>query len=796
MNQLIYQTSKQIIDSALLDHIVRDSEFRFEKLIDVFQLFEDYNIEGIKKSLIEIFDRVNNNDSYFKFETLLGEAKKTIELYDFLLLIGKIISYCDEKAYHKKVWNEYPDYRVLAKAQVTMKRWMLGFLKHKLGNAVEYQIESMVKKTIDFIKDPRNQVNSFSDTHRALISEKILEQSYQPDIFCETLIKEFSPLFQNISNQKNNGVLIAALLYHPEIKKIWKDSIDGLVAQDSTDWFDSAITESKGHNHYIVWNDKKPIGSEQTLKLLKETLDDGGFYIFFFKEASASYRAHVKDFAESQMAYSKKFWKELNPYGYEDSFSEYTDGSKWASIVFLCDELMELQCTLPAGCFRLRGSDSLPFNGNMRAFNFSEKAEHVIQISNATKIPIIMPSLNTILYGPPGTGKTYNTITKAIEIITGENFSNNYSEAQALYKQRQAEDQIEFVTFHQNYSYEDFVAGLRPNTENSELSFKEHKGVFYRISKKAEENWKDFRQYEKGEKFKVPGFDEILNEFLKPLAERDEPIVLQTLARNVNFQLYSINEKNFGLEKSSGSKEHTISMSTLKALYEGRREYNLQGLGVYYYPILERLKEIAITLKREITEVKLRQYVLIIDEINRANISRVFGELITLLEPDKRLGEKHELTLRLPGLPDDERFGVPPNLYIVATMNTADKSIALIDIALRRRFVFEDMYPRPDVINTTVPEAYRAFLIALNNLIKEKKGVDFTIGHAYFIPDEEKPFDIVQIFNQKVIPLLNEYFYNQRNNPVWSLLSPLQSLIPGVIFEQDEFIGIKAKIVV
>ncbi|MBC7450645.1 MAG: hypothetical protein H7259_04065 [Cytophagales bacterium] len=129
-------------------------------------------------------------------------------------------------------------------------------------------------------------------------------------------------------------------------------------------------------------------------------------------------------------------------------------------------------------------------------------------------------------------------------------------------------------------------------------------------------------------------------------------------------------------------------------------------------------------------------------------------------------------------------------------MNTAVKSIALIDIALRRRFGFDDMYPRPDVINATVPEAYRDFLIALNNLIKEKKGVDFTIGHAYFIPDEEKPFDIVQIFNQKVIPLLNEYFYNQRNNPVWSLLSPLQPLIPSIIFEQDEFIGIKAKLAV
>lgn len=407
-----------------------------------------------------------------------------------------------------------------------------------------------------------------------------------------------------------------------------------------------------------------------------------------------------------------------------------------------------------------------------------------------------MHPLNTILYGPPGTGKTYHTITKAVEIIEGESFANRYQEAKELYKEKLAEEQIEFVTFHQNYSYEDFVAGLRPNTtETNHLSFKEHKGIFYRISQKAKENWEDYQQYQKGNKFKEPSFEEVLNEFLKPLAERDEPIVLQTLARNVNFKIFSINEKNFGLEKSSGNKDHTISFTTLKALYEGKREYNLQGLGVYYYPLIDKLKQIAKTLQKEITEVKILKYVLIIDEINRANISRVFGELITLLEPDKRLGEKHELTLRLPGLPDDERFGVPPNLYIVATMNTADKSIALIDIAIRRRFVFEDMYPRPEIINTTVPEAYRNFLINLNTAIKDKKGVDFTIGHAYFIPDAEKEFNIVQVLNQKVIPLLNEYFYNQRNNIVFNLLSPLQSHLPNIVFEQDEFIGVKAKAV-
>jgi len=181
---------------------------------------------------------------------------------------------------------------------------------------------------------------------------------------------------------------------------------------------------------------------------------------------------------------------------------------------------------------------------------------------------------------------------------------------------------------------------------------------------------------------------------------------------------------------------------------------------------------------------------LIIDEINRANISRVFGELITLLEDDKRLGADNELKLRLPGLPDEELFGVPPNLYIVGTMNTADKSIALIDIALRRRFVFEDMYPREEVVNRLLPIPYNTYLLALNERIKGLKGADFMIGHAYLIGKTGDTKEVAAVFNQKIIPLLNEYFYNQRNASVFDIL--LCAPLPGIVFDRDSFIGAKA----
>ena len=259
----------------------------------------------------------------------------------------------------------------------------------------------------------------------------------------------------------------------------------------------------------------------------------------------------------------------------------------------------------------------------------------------------IMPPKNIILYGPPGTGKTYNSIDKAVEIADKPNFKPNLHKSNKdIFNKLRADGQIEFVTFHQNYSYEDFVVGIIPdiNPQLQTLLFKRREGIFKQIAKKAQDNW----------------------------------------------------EKN----------------------------------------------------NQNPTQVELKNFVLIIDEINRANISKVFGELITLLEDDKRLGADNELKITLP---NGEEFGVPPNLFIIGTMNTADKSIALIDIALRRRFEFIGYYPKYD--NLKNDES--ALLRRINeNIFNAKKSADYLIGHAYFMKGQP----IEEVLKNKVIPLLMEYF--------------------------------------
>lgn len=283
---------------------------------------------------------------------------------------------------------------------------------------------------------------------------------------------------------------------------------------------------------------------------------------------------------------------------------------------------------------------------------------------------IITPSprqfpLNQILYGPPGTGKTYYTVIKALEIINNRPFTEQEKTKEKYDKEflpefnrLKQQGQIQFLTFHQNYSYEDFMVGIRPNLQDGQISYKLYEGPFKQIADRA------------------------------------------------------------------------------------RKDSN-------------------------------NNYVLIIDEINRGNISKIFGELITLIEEDKRAGNKHALSAPL--LYQDKEFSVPNNLYIIGTMNTADKSISLVDIALRRRFVFEEMMPKADLLNPVEGFDLPEWFTKLNQKITAELDRDHQIGHSYFI-GVETIADLQRAFYQCILPLLKEYFYG---NP-----EKLQEIIPGFTSEE------------
>ncbi len=376
---------------------------------------------------------------------------------------------------------------------------------------------------------------------------------------------------------------------------------------------------------------------------------------------------------------------------------------------------------------------------------------------------IIPHPKNILLYGPPGTGKTYNSISVAVNIAENRRTnaeSEDYKCDKETFDKLRREGQIEFVTFHQNYAYEDFIGGIAPSTDGgSTLRFERREGIFKRLVERAKQNWEKSKK--QGENASAD-FEALWEAFAADLLKEEVEYIEVKMAREgVSFKIlgYDSNSKSIRFLKKSGSENHVLKLNTLKEMYNNTREQSREGLGVYYHPLLNALKEYELSpkfaaQKKQQTPTTLKNYVLIIDEINRANISRVFGELITLIEEDKRLGAANALTVALPNADGDEYFGVPPNLYIIGTMNTADKSIALVDIALRRRFEFWGYYPKYEKLGLAAAK----LLEAINNKIYTlKKTADFLIGHAYFMnaPDIEK------VLRNKVIPLLMEYFSNK-----------------------------------
>ncbi len=390
-------------------------------------------------------------------------------------------------------------------------------------------------------------------------------------------------------------------------------------------------------------------------------------------------------------------------------------------------------------------------------------------LSNTKPMPIVKTnhSKNIILYGPPGTGKTFGTIDLAVDIIDGQS-NSDHKVNKVRFDQLRKEGQVEFVTFHQSYTYEDFVVGIKPDVNAGSLKFDYNYGILYRIAEKARTN---FLQNQPASPLaqKHP-FEEVFSQFIEPLIEEGKEIPVK-MAKSKWFNLTDVSERTIEFRKSNGNTDDVLSIAILKRMYEGSQRLKHEGLNVYYNPLAEVLQSLGEAETSALTEVKLENYVLIIDEINRANMSRVFGELITLLEEDKRLGAANELTVTLSS---GESFALPPNLYLIGTMNTADKSLALLDIALRRRFEFQYTKPDPKLLTSPAKE----ILTKLNQAIRaEHKPADFLIGHAYFMDKDES--QLPEVFNNRVIPLLMEYF----NGKVLTVIKVLEKA--GVMAEAD-----------
>lgn len=364
---------------------------------------------------------------------------------------------------------------------------------------------------------------------------------------------------------------------------------------------------------------------------------------------------------------------------------------------------------------------------------------------------------NLILYGPPGTGKTFHSVNYAVAIV-----ENMEVEMVANEKRKSVKDRFDkyvndgiiiFTTFHQSMSYEDFIEGIKPlkPEKNQDLKYDIEDGIFKKLCSKAESNWFSSIKKDGSE----DTFEEIFEKF-QDQWESNKNIKLGMKTTGKEFTIIGFTNKSIHFKKSNGNEGHTLSINTLKDIYYEKRSAWDSGVGIYYPGIIDKLKNIASSSKG--ADTKLNNYVIIIDEINRGNVSQIFGELITLIEDDKRIGSEEALKVTLPYSKDE--FGVPPNLYIIGTMNTADRSVEALDTALRRRFSFVSKHPEENQLRVTTDGINLSKILqTINTRLRVLKDIDHTIGHAWLwnVTDIE---DLKAVYDNKILPLLQEYFYN------------------------------------
>ncbi|MBX1797894.1 AAA family ATPase [Campylobacter jejuni] len=395
-------------------------------------------------------------------------------------------------------------------------------------------------------------------------------------------------------------------------------------------------------------------------------------------------------------------------------------------------------------------------NNNTLESKNSEVENNAQQISS--KMENKNMPLNQILYGPPGTGKTYHTIDKALEIISKEEKIQIPSEDDRINRKKLFDEyvkngQIVFTTFHQSYGYEEFVEGIKPridSEENSkEIKYEIKDGIFKELCEKALEN-----------RDSIKNFNFYIDKLKEKVKIDDNNPEKYFELPNTKYSIQYRNGKTFRIkfdDMSKNHKDYPVSIDNIEKLYKTSNIDEIYN-SAYVRAILNYLKLQGLEDYKEKDEKTNLPYIIIIDEINRGNVSKIFGELITLIEPSKRIGEKEELKVTLPY--SGEKFGVPKNVYIIGTMNTADRSITSLDTALRRRFEFIEMMPdvsklSMDCEGINLQELLKAINTRIEYLLDREK----TIGHAFFIGIENLN-DLKSIFQNKIIPLLQEYFYN------------------------------------
>lgn len=445
------------------------------------------------------------------------------------------------------------------------------------------------------------------------------------------------------------------------------------------------------------------------------------------------------------------------------------------------------------------------------------------QISDGDTMTTQSFDKNLILYGPPGTGKTYSTAIYAVAICDGKNLDEltDYDAVMRRYNELKSEGRIAFTTFHQSYGYEEFIEGIKPKLglDSEMLGYTIEDGIFKAFCNRAKAvKVQATTETELKEEPRIWGMllggtgmtdlkkqcfenseirlgwsevddSDVDGDFIaddnaswsakhmvadfKNSMEIGDLVVIEKTNKSIDAigvitgdYVYDESQSKYPRSREVKWLVKNIDYNVVPFL-NGRKQLSRFSLFAFDYIGLGNILEILNKYQKNPiveAEKETKPYVFVIDEINRGNISKIFGELITLIEDTKREGMPEAASAILPY--SSEPFSVPENVYLLGTMNTADRSIALMDTALRRRFSFEELMPDADVLRKIGADKVddldvAAMLEAINERITFLYDREHTIGHAFFTKLKDAPTleTLKTIFKKSVIPLLQEYFY-------------------------------------
>ncbi|GEN78032.1 McrB family protein [Chryseobacterium hagamense] len=720
-----------ILNSETIQSILHLEEFYFQKAKDSLDYFLQLEVKDETKIFL-LENRKNYNELKQLFE---HDAELTV----FGRAILTVISYCDSRADRKNEFNQYDDFRTLAMASVRMNFWVKQLITYKFERTFT---NGSIKNAIEYLLVPEGNFTMLSENHRSQLSENLFMKRYDKDTFQNDFINFFRGFSIVVKNPKNYTHLLTRITYN--ISDFWKESIIGLISPDGTGWQENVIDNPEAINYTTVWNHRKPNIPGKTLKLLKSCIEDNGFFrIFYSYDYTVHYVAEVIDFVIDQSELDKADWhnyyKNISWDG--DNFSNYNDGSKNASIVYLVNRFYRVE-PINESNFTYYANKRYPSVGS-QAPVISYKTNLEIQKQNIMKnqIDLLRYKKQIILQGPPGTGKTRLAKKIAKQLIDSNTFNTKT---------------ISVKTLTKSYIQSNLKVGQKIQGKNdTEFEIVDLGKNVVLLKSEMSKPWK-------------PSYNKIIDSFNNKL--------WKIKGRTGGFKSYEDALAKYFYENHINSiseeKQSLGDVKDFQKIIQFHPSYtyedfvrgivakpNEEGEGIIYEEENKTLAKFA----EDASNDSYNNYVLVIDEINRSNLSSVLGELIYALE---YRGEEVE---SIYSVDSSQKLILPPNLYIIGTMNTADRSVGHIDYAIRRRFAFVDVLPEKLQDDSEIyfnANDFNKVSLLFNeiNISKEFEIEAVQIGHSYFIvkkedaKDETRRDELFKIkMDYEVKPILLEY---------------------------------------